>query len=82
LKADINYSFESVERGGQVRIVTSNAEAIDAIHDFLRYQIRDHQTGDSLDVDRQAGAHAGQSCAGMKGTCPFALANSGGNKPN
>jgi hypothetical protein len=82
LKADINYSFESVERGGQVRIVTSNAEAIDAIHEFLRYQIRDHQTGDPLEVDKQAAAHAGHSCAGMKDTCPFALANSGGKKLN
>ncbi len=82
LKADINYSFEGVERGGRVRIVTANAEAIEAIHEFLRYQINDHQTGDPLEVDKQTAAHAGHSCAGMKGSCPFALANSGGKKLN
>ena len=52
LNADIHYSFERVERGGQVRIVSSNADAIDAIHEFLRYQIRDHQTGDPLDLNK------------------------------
>jgi hypothetical protein len=82
LKADIHYSFETVERGGQVRIVTSNAKAIAAIHDFLRYQISEHQTGDSLEVDQQAAAHAGHSCAGTKGTCPFASGDSGGKRLN
>jgi hypothetical protein len=81
LKADIHYSFESVDRGGQVRIVTSNAEAIEAIHEFLRYQIRDHKTGDALEVTKQAAAHAGHSCAGMKDSCPFDD-HSRGNKPN
>jgi hypothetical protein len=52
LKSDINYEFESFERGARVRIATSNAEAIEAIHQFLRYQIRDHQTGDSLDLNK------------------------------
>lgn len=53
LKADISYSFETIEHGGRVRIVTANAEAIEAIHGFMRYQIKDHQTGDSLDVAKQ-----------------------------
>jgi hypothetical protein len=48
LKATITYTFEATERGGVVRIATSNADARDAIHDFLRYQIREHVTGDPV----------------------------------
>jgi predicted double-glycine peptidase len=52
LKSDINYEFERFDRGARVRIATSNAEAIEAIHEFLRYQIRDHKTGDPLEVPK------------------------------
>lgn len=52
LKADISYTFEAIEEGGRVRIATANAEAVDAIHGFLRYQIKDHQTGDSGELDK------------------------------
>ncbi len=52
LKADISYTFERIEFGARVRIATANAEALEAIHEFLRYQIKDHQTGDSLEVDK------------------------------
>jgi hypothetical protein len=50
LKGDIQYKFEETERGGRVRISTSNPEALHAIHDFLRFQIKEHKTGDSLEV--------------------------------
>lgn len=50
LKAEIKYEFEKTERGGRVRITTSNAEALAAIQDFLRFQIKEHETGDSLEV--------------------------------
>jgi hypothetical protein len=53
LKADISYTFENTERGGRVRISTKNAEALAAIHEFLRFQIQDHQTGDSLEVAKR-----------------------------
>jgi len=52
LKSDISYEFENLERGARVRIATSNAEAIEAIHEFLRYQIRDHKTADPLEVQK------------------------------
>ena len=52
LKADINYTVETIEFGARVRIATANAEAVEAIHEFLRYQIKDHQTGDSLETDK------------------------------
>ena len=48
LKSQIKYEFESMESGGRVKITTSNREAIDAVNEFLRFQITDHQTGDPL----------------------------------
>ncbi len=52
LKADIKYQFEETERGGRVRIKTNNTEARQAIYEFLRFQIKEHQTGDPLEVLR------------------------------
>ncbi len=54
LKAAIRYRYEEAPSGGQVHIESSDPVAIAAIHDFLRFQIGDHQTGDSLAVE---GAH-------------------------
>jgi hypothetical protein len=51
--AEIAYTFQPTERGGQVRVVTHDAEALEAIHAFLRFQIQDHRTGDSSEVQRQ-----------------------------
>lgn len=45
-KADIMYTFEELPAGGRVRIATANRDALNAVHDFLIFQIRDHQTGD------------------------------------
>lgn len=50
LRASIKYEYEATERGGRVRIQTDNWEARAAVHDFLRFQIKDHQTGDKLEV--------------------------------
>lgn len=55
LKGKIGYTFESIDLGGRVRIATTDAEAIEAIHEFLKYQIKDHQTGDPMELDKQAG---------------------------
>lgn len=52
LKATIQYQFEETERGGRVRITTSNAKALAAVHKFLRFQIADHRTGDSSVVEK------------------------------
>jgi len=46
LKALIHYRFEETERGGMVRITTSDPQALAAVHSFLRAQIADHRTGD------------------------------------
>ena len=50
LKAEIKYDFEQTERGARVRIKTDNKEARAAIHDFLRFQIKEHETGDPLEI--------------------------------
>ena len=46
LKGEINYNFEEIDRGAAVRISTKNPTALKAIHDFLRFQIKEHKTGD------------------------------------
>ena len=50
LKAEIRYEFEETERGARVNIKTGNAEALAAAHEFLRFQIKDHETGDPTEV--------------------------------
>ncbi|MCA1619397.1 MAG: hypothetical protein LC795_08835 [Acidobacteria bacterium] len=50
LKADITYAFEETGRGGRVRIRARTPEALAAVHEFLRFQIEDHQTGDPTKV--------------------------------
>ena len=52
LKAEIKYDYEEIERGAAVRISTENPAALQAIHDFLRFQIKEHKTGDSLSVGK------------------------------
>ena len=46
----ISYRFEELPAGGRVRIRSSDAEAQKAIHDFLRFQIEDHHTGDPTEI--------------------------------
>lgn len=50
LKAEITYEYEETERGARVKIRTENREALEAVHEFLRFQISDHKTGDPPEV--------------------------------
>jgi hypothetical protein len=52
-KAKISYQYEERDNGARVRISTTDKQALAAIHDFLRFQIKDHQTGDSLEVSNK-----------------------------
>src|ERR1044072_428255 len=52
LKGEIKYNFDEIDRGAAVRISTKNPTALKAIHDFLRFQIREHKTGDSLEISK------------------------------
>lgn len=49
----IAYAYEDLPNGGRVRITTRFARALSAIHEFLRYQITDHKTGDRPEVTRK-----------------------------
>ena len=42
----ITYRYEDLAQGGAVRIETKDAATLAAIHQFLRYQITEHHTGD------------------------------------
>ena len=48
----ITYRYEERAAGAAVRIETDDAHTLVAIHDFLRYQIMEHKTGDPLTVPR------------------------------
>jgi hypothetical protein len=47
LHGKIAYTFEETARGGRVLIATKDKESLAAIRAFLRFQIDEHQTGDS-----------------------------------
>jgi hypothetical protein len=46
LRLEITYAYSEIESGGRVRIATKNPRALEAVHQFLRFQIRAHKTGD------------------------------------
>jgi len=49
-KDKITYQFESIANGAKVIITAEDPKALKAIHDYLRYQIREHKTGDPLNL--------------------------------
>jgi hypothetical protein len=49
-KEAIAYRYADTPLGGRVDIVTKDRAALEALHEFLLYQIREHQTGDSTAV--------------------------------
>lgn len=53
-KSRIQWKFEEMPDGGRVRITTKDPEALAAIHEFLRFQIEDHRTGDSTEISPDA----------------------------
>jgi hypothetical protein len=54
LKEKIHFAYQQTEGGGFVSIASEDPVARAAIHDFLRFQITDHRTGDPLQL---AAAH-------------------------
>ncbi len=51
-KDRIQYRYEERAGGAAVTITTADPETLSAIHEFLRYQIVEHKTGDPLTVQR------------------------------
>ena len=50
LKEKIQFKYQQLGAGGRVSIASEDAVARAAIHDFLRFQITDHRTGDPLEI--------------------------------
>jgi len=50
LRTEISYEYKEIDRGAVIQISTRNAEALEAIHQFLQFQIKEHMTGDPLEV--------------------------------
>ena len=48
----ITYRYEELPQGGAVRIETKDSRAVAAVHEFLRYQIAEHRTGDPVEIKR------------------------------
>lgn len=48
----IQWKAADMPAGGSIVIKSKDAGAIDAIHQFLRFQIEDHQTGDPITVSK------------------------------
>jgi hypothetical protein len=52
-KDKVVYRYRETAMGGRVDIVTKGADALTALHEFLAYQIREHQTGDPVTVTKR-----------------------------
>jgi hypothetical protein len=46
LHSEIRYQYEQTDTGAKILITTVNKKAVKAVHEFLRFQISEHQTGD------------------------------------
>lgn len=46
-KRSISYRYEELPLGARVVIKTANEDALKAVQEFLKFQIREHRTGDS-----------------------------------
>jgi hypothetical protein len=53
LKEKIAYKYKETPKGGRVDIVTTDPAALNAVHDFMKFQIADHKTGDPLEVKKR-----------------------------
>lgn len=51
-RQQITYRVEPTDVGGRLVITSASPDARTAIHDFLRYQIREHKTGDPVEIER------------------------------
>jgi hypothetical protein len=50
-REQLTFTYRERPAGGAVVITTADEQARSALHDFLRFQIKEHKTGDPLTVD-------------------------------
>jgi hypothetical protein len=53
LKSRIRFVYVETARGGRLDILTTDVDALAAVHAFLRFQIADHRTGDTTAVTKR-----------------------------
>src|ERR1700733_6655644 len=46
LKSQLHWNLQKTPRGAKIIVTADNKEGLDALHEFLRFQIEDHKTGD------------------------------------
>ena len=46
LRDQLHWELRQTPRGARIKITADNKAALDAVHEFLRFQISDHNTGD------------------------------------
>jgi hypothetical protein len=46
LKDQVHWQLEDTRRGAKITVTADNKAGSDAAHEFLRFQIADHKTGD------------------------------------
>jgi hypothetical protein len=49
-RSALTFTYQELAIGGRVLIAASDANVTDAVHEFLKYQIREHATGDPLTI--------------------------------
>ena len=54
LHSEIHYQYDQTDTGGKILMQAANKNALEAVHEFLRFQIREHQTGDPIEVTNDA----------------------------
>ncbi len=50
LKDKLHWDLQETPRGAKIVVVADNKASLDAVHEFLRFQIADHKTGDCTAV--------------------------------
>jgi hypothetical protein len=50
MRDQIDYQYEEIPAGARVVIRSNNQDAAAAVHEFLKFQIKDHRTGDPLEI--------------------------------
>ncbi len=48
-RSTMTFAFEPLRNGARIVVRTQDARALAALHEFLRFQIREHKTGDRLE---------------------------------
>lgn len=57
LGSAITYRYEEVPAGGRVVITSADPAGVAAVHEFLRFQIEDHETGDPTAAPQSHHSH-------------------------